>query len=181
MTVDLTRRSFLKGLAGVAVIAALPPVPVPPSEPAIAEAVAPHANLTPPDGITYRWVRTALMGEPDMENLEAALNNGWTFVRPSAHPEMPVEDAAIAFERHGLILMECPTAECHMRRLAESYVKRDKIPERLHHFIFANGYVVMASGDIIGENGQPFRGEVASEHMAIARKWKQRAQERGAA
>jgi len=178
VTIDLTRRSFLRGLAGVAVIAVLPKVPFAPASPAIAEAVAPTATLTPPPGITYNWVRTALMGEPDMANLEDRLNNGWTFVRPSAHPEMPVENAAIAFERHGLILMQCPTIECALRRTFEQFVSKDKLPARMHKVIFNFGYIVQPSGDIIGTDGLPFTGNIAAEHAAIAATWKQRAAER---
>ena len=178
MTIDLTRRSFLKGLTGVAVIAVLPKVPIAPASPAIAESVAPTATLTPPPGITYNWVRTALMGEPDMANLEDRLNNGWTFVRPSAHPEMPVEDAAIAFERQGLILMQCPTIECELRAIAERFAKKDRLSHKMQAETVRLGYIVQPSGDIIGTDGRPFTGNISAEHAAIEARWKQRAAER---
>lgn len=180
MTVDLTRRGFLKGLAGTAVIAVLPKVPLAPAQPAIAEAVPPPATLTPPHGMTYNWVRTSLMGEPDIENLEDRISNGWTFVRPSAHPDMPVEDAAIAFERRGLILMECPTVDCALRNALEQFRERDRLPPGAISRIVPLGYVVLPNGDIVDLHGRPFNGTVSAEHLAIAAKWKQKA-ERGTA
>lgn len=130
MAVDLTRRGFLKGLAGVAVIAVLPRAAYTPA-PSVAAAVVPATEAVPPPGITYNWVRTSLLGEPDMENLEGRINNGWTFVRPSAHPEMQTEDAAIAFEHGGLILMQCSTAEVEARRAAEHKAKMDRLLGRM--------------------------------------------------
>lgn len=178
MTIDLTRRGFLKGLAGTAVIAVLPKVHLAPAQPAIAEAVPPPTTLTPPPGITYNWVRTALMGEPDVANLEDRLNNGWTFVRPSAHPEMPVEDAAIAFERQGLILMQCPTIECELRAIAERFAKKDRLSHKMQADTAKLSYIVQPSGDIIGTDGLPYIGDVTAEHAAIAATWKKRAAER---
>ncbi len=176
VTIDLTRRGFLKGLAGTAVIAVLPKVPLKPAQPAIAEAVPPPATLTPPPGVTYNWVRTWLMGEPDFANVEERIDNGRTFVRPSAHPRMLVEDAAVAFERRGLILMQCPTIECALRHAAEQFIKRDKLPPGAISKIVPLGYVVLPSGDITDLNGKPFHGPVSAEHMMVADKWKRRAQ-----
>ncbi len=180
MTIDLTRRGFLKGLAGTAVIAVLPKVPLAPAQPAIAEAVPPPTALTPPHGMTYNWVRTSLMGEPDLANLEERIDHGWTFVRPSAHPDMPVEDAAIAFERHGLILMQCPTLECELRTAEEHFRKRHRLPAEVLKQIVPSGYVVQANGQIVDLDGKPFTGPVSPEHMAIAAKWHKQA-ERGTA
>lgn len=133
MTIELSRRSFLKGLAGVAVIAALPKpiIHAVAAEPKIAQAAEISLDVQAPPGITYQWVRTALMGEPDMENLQNRLDSGWTFVRPSAHPEMPVTDAAIAFETGGLILMEMPTVEVERRRYEHQSRHKHWRPEAL--------------------------------------------------
>lgn len=105
--VDLTRRGFLAGLLGTAVIVSLPGV------------VAPAAEITPidpwsikaPPGWTYQWVRTALLGEPDPENVEKRLNNGWAFVVPETHPGAPVSTVEKAIETSGLILMQKRTAD----------------------------------------------------------------------
>ena len=175
MTIDLTRRSFLRGLAGTVVIAALPPIPATPvTDPLLASAVAPAADLTPPPGITYNWVRTSLLGEPDIENMEDRIANGWTFVLPSAHPEMPVADATIAFERRGLILMQCPTVECELRHAWEQFTRRDRLPERMHKVMFKTGYVVQNDGSIIDADGKPYSGSVLPDHAVIADKWRRR-------
>lgn len=117
MAVELSRRGFLKGLAGTAVIVAMPLPAIPVASPA-----PPPANVLdaakPPSGMTYQWVRTHLMGEPDIENVEARIQNGWTFVRPKDQPHMPTEDAALAIENGGLILMEKPTAAVDAERKA---------------------------------------------------------------
>lgn len=124
MTVSLSRRGFLKGLAGVAVITALPAIPVEPTPAAPPVDVLNAAK--PPDGITYQWVRTHLLGVPDIENVEARINNGWTFVAPRDQPHMPVADAELAVENGGLILMQKPTAIVEAERKAayEANMKR---------------------------------------------------------
>ncbi|MDO6806489.1 hypothetical protein Q4595_28790, partial [Wenyingzhuangia sp. 1_MG-2023] len=83
---------------------------------------------------------------------------GWTFVRPAAHPEMQTEDAAIAFENGGLILMECPTVECELRRAWEQFTNRDHITEKQRDVIFRNGYVVRNDGNIVDSDGAPYTG-----------------------
>lgn len=114
--VDLTRRGFLAGLLGTAVIVSLPkqvaaaaPKPIDPW------------SIKAPDGTTYQWVRTALLGNADPANVQARLDNGWTFVAPAVHPGAPVSTVEEAIETHGLILMQKPTAavqESEAKRLA---------------------------------------------------------------
>lgn len=166
--VDLTRRSFLKGLAGTAVIVALPKIITPLLPAAPAEAVPPPQPVLPPDGITYNWVRTSLLGEPDIENMEARIANGWTFVKPSAHPELPVEDAAVAFERQGLILMQRPTVDCYLDGILEQFMGRDKLSQSARLTIFNLGYVVTKSGAVLDLDGKPYTGDVLPEHAMIA-------------
>ena len=111
---EVNRRGFLSGLFGVSVIAALPVAAA--EVLAITPAPAPlydlgaRLNIQAPPGWTYNWVRSALLGEPDPENVQRRLDLGWRFVEPSRHPElaaMPAEEAVDAF---GLILMEKQTA-----------------------------------------------------------------------
>lgn len=103
--VDLTRRGFLAGLLGTAVIVALPKQTT-----AIAPDPIDPWSIKAPEGTTYQWVRTALLGEPDPANVQARLDNGWAFVAPTVHPGAPASTVEQAIETHGLILMEKPTA-----------------------------------------------------------------------
>jgi len=78
-------------------------------------------SIKAPDGTTYQWVRTALLGNADPANVQARLDNGWTFVAPTEHPGAPVSTVEEAIETHGLILMQKPTAavqESEAKRLA---------------------------------------------------------------
>jgi hypothetical protein len=128
MTINLSRRGFLKGLAGVAVIAALPAIP---SEPAPASPPVDVLNAAkPPEGVTYQWVRTHLLGVPEIENVEARINNGWTFVAPRDQPHLPVADAELAVENGGLILMQKPTALVDADRLAQYKANLEKALKR---------------------------------------------------
>lgn len=112
---ELSRRGFLAGLLGTAVIAVIPNA-VAPVEAAVPP-IDPFA-ITAPPGWTYQWVRCALMGEPDPNNVQARVENGWTFVEPKAHPGAPVSTAQAAIETGGLILMQKPTADIKPARPA---------------------------------------------------------------
>lgn len=107
MTLDLSRRSFLKGLLATTVVVSMPK--------AAAEALkldpAVLDEITPPPGVTYMWVRTALMGTPDPENVEKRLKNGWKFVEAAQVPRASTATLEHAIEAQGLVLMEKPTAQ----------------------------------------------------------------------
>ncbi len=118
MTLELTRRGFLQGLLATAVIVSLPKTP---------SGIPLHDPFNPwaikaPDGITYQWVRTALCGDPDPENVQLRLDNGWTFVKPATHPGAPVSSLGHAVETGGLVLMEQPT------HLVEERMARERAP-----------------------------------------------------
>ncbi len=105
MTLTATRRGFLAGLLGTSVIAVLPKAPT------LAEAapVLDPFAIDAPAGITYQWVRCSLMGEPDPQNVQLRLDNGWSFVPPALHPTAPAVDIVRAVEGGGLVLMQKPT------------------------------------------------------------------------
>jgi hypothetical protein len=105
--VELTRRGFLAGLFATAVIVAN--VPKASLLADVIEPIDPWGIKAPP-GWTYQWVRSALLGEPDPENVQKRLDNGWTFVLPAAHPGAPVSTVQKAIETSGLILMQKTTA-----------------------------------------------------------------------
>lgn len=100
MPIEATRRGFLAGLLGTAVVAVLPSTPY--------AAVDPW-DIRPPEGITYQWVRTALLGVPDPDNVQKRLDNGWTFVVPTVHPGAPTSTLEQTIAFGGLVLMAKPT------------------------------------------------------------------------
>jgi hypothetical protein len=113
----MTRRGFLKGLAGTAVIVATP-LKLPPAAEPMPPPVDVLGSAKAPDGLTYQWVRTHLLGEPDIENVEARINNGWSFVAPKEQPHLPTEDAVLAIEQGGLILMQKATELVEAEKVA---------------------------------------------------------------
>lgn len=103
-----TRRGFLAGLLGLTVVAVLPSMPG--MAPVLPKVLDPF-SIKPPEGLTYQWVRTALLGEPDPANVAARVENGWTFVAPSIHPDAPTATLDTSIESGGLVLMQKPTSE----------------------------------------------------------------------
>jgi hypothetical protein len=119
---ELSRRGFLAGLLGTAVIAVIPKA---------ADVVMPAEPFDPwavkaPDGTTYQWVRTALLGEADPANVQARLDNGWQFVAPTTYPSAPTTTLGNAIETHGLVLMEKPTAAVRAQ-IAEEYERNVRL------------------------------------------------------
>lgn len=126
--IELSRRGFLAGLFGTAVIAVVPktallevaaPTPIEPIDP---------WSIKAPDGVTYQWVRTALLGVPDIENVQKRIDNGWMFVVPATHPGAPVSTVQSAIETCGLILMQKPTQLVHETLAAEREAAYKKFP-----------------------------------------------------
>jgi hypothetical protein len=110
---ETTRRGFLAGLAGIFVLAQVPgSIHALPDGETI-RSWKPY-DVKAPDGWTYEWARSSLLGEPDPANITKRLEHGWTFVEPSAHPEVAAVaqmTAERAMEVGGLILMQKPTVE----------------------------------------------------------------------
>ncbi len=138
MTLELTRRGFLQGLLATAVIVSLPK----PSPSGTVEPLADPFAIKAPDGITYQWVRTSLCGDPDPENVQLRLDNGWTFVTPATHPRAPVSSLGHAVETGGLVLMEQPT------HLVEERKARERAPmmDRDHRVAGIHRDVMSAAG-----------------------------------
>lgn len=44
----------------------------------------------PRDGIEYRWIRTATLGQSDNTNVSSRFREGWTPVRKEDHPNLQV-------------------------------------------------------------------------------------------
>lgn len=71
----------------------------------------PFAALSPPDGMTYQWVRTAICGEADPKALVSRVASGWTFVPINRHADAVTCPLSEAIHMTGLVLMERPTGE----------------------------------------------------------------------
>lgn len=125
---QISRRGFLAGLFGTAVIAVVPktallevaaPTPIEPIDP---------WSIKARDSITHQWVRTALLGVPDPENVQNRIDNGWTFVVPDMHPGAPVSTVQSAIETCELILMQKPTQAVQQTLAAEREAAYQKFP-----------------------------------------------------
>lgn len=106
VTTTITKRDFLIAMLGTQVIAVLPKQP---SLAGAAPVLDPFA-VAAPEGWTYQWVRSSLMGEPDPYNVQQRLDNGWTFVPADRHPAAELHDLGEAVKHYGLILMQKETA-----------------------------------------------------------------------
>ncbi len=136
--IQTSRRGFLAGLLGTSVIAVLP---IPTQQVFGAGVTAlddPFGQILPPDGTTYQWITSAVMGQPCPENVEGFLSRGWKFVAPSSHPGAPTASAENAIATMGLILVEKPTIEQEKTRQAE----RDHNREMTAYFSSTHGGLV---------------------------------------
>jgi len=71
-----------------------------------------------PKGVVYRWVREYIQGEPDDNNVEQRLRNGWTPVPADRHPTLVApplpgrtQENHGVIRRGGLILCQMSEAE----------------------------------------------------------------------
>ncbi len=116
---DPTRRGFLSGLLGLTVIAVLPkPLAI-----AVPRPLNPY-DIAAPEGLTYQWVRCALLGIPDPENVQKRIDNGWQFVAADKHPNAPTATIGETIDRGGLVLMWKSTADVQAQFRAEKEAAR---------------------------------------------------------
>jgi len=73
----------------------------------------PAATLPSPSpipGYEFRWVRNAILGQPDPTNMSGKLRQGWEPVRAEDHPELMLDATKSGnIEIGGLILCKIPT------------------------------------------------------------------------
>lgn len=63
----------------------------------------------PQPGYAFRWIRTAILGQPDPTNMSGKLREGWEPVKAEDHPEMMLTpNASGNLEIGGLILCKAP-------------------------------------------------------------------------
>ncbi len=78
----------------------------------------------PRNGIEYRWIRTATLGQSDNTNVSSRFREGWTPVRKEDHPNLQVvSDIDSRFtdniEVGGLLLCQNDTENVQARRDAQ--------------------------------------------------------------
>ena len=76
---------------------------------------------TPQDGVEYRWIRTASLGQSDMTNLSSKFREGWEPVKLEDHPELKImSDVDSRFKGNvevgGLLLCKNSTENMDARR-----------------------------------------------------------------
>jgi hypothetical protein len=83
----------------------------------------PPTNLPDPlpqDGYEFRWIRTAVLGDPDNQNVSMRFREGWEACLAEDHPElMLMSDVNSTFEGNivigGLMLCKCLTEQMEAR------------------------------------------------------------------
>lgn len=96
----------------------------------VAALPSPDGGIEPPDlrapvGITYRWVNTTILGNPDLETMAKRHDDGWTFVAVDRHPEalkMTLEEATA---KQAFCLMERGTDAVQEQRAKERAAHMD--------------------------------------------------------
>ena len=78
----------------------------------------------PRDGIEYRWIRTATLGNMDNTNVSSRFREGWTPVRKEDHPNLHVvSDIDSRFQDNievgGLLLCQNSTENVQARKEAQ--------------------------------------------------------------
>ena len=75
----------------------------------------------PQDGVEFRWIRTASLGQSDMTNVSSKFREGWEPVKLEDHPELKIiSDVDSKFEGNvevgGLLLCKNSTENMEARR-----------------------------------------------------------------
>jgi len=75
----------------------------------------------PQDGVEFRWIRTASLGQSDMTNVSSKFREGWEPVKLEDHPELKIiSDVDSKFEGNvevgGLLLCKNSTENMDARR-----------------------------------------------------------------
>lgn len=84
------------------------------------------------EGVEYRWIRTATLGQSDNTNVSSKFREGWTPVKASDHPELQImPDIDSRFEGNvevgGLLLCENSTEYVQSRREAHDDMNAQQI------------------------------------------------------
>ena len=110
------------------------------------KAWAPASRVPSPskeDGYSYRWVRTATLGQADNTNVSAKFREGWEPVRADEHPELMVQsDIDSRFEGNvevgGLLLCKNSKENVESRKDYYAEMNRRQIESVDNNFMREN-------------------------------------------
>jgi hypothetical protein len=93
------------------------------------------------DGYTFRWVRTAIMGQSDARNVSTQLREGYAPVRQEDHPELMMsvdsKDSGNV-EIGGLMLCKAPSERVDARKAYYESVNQQQIQSVDNSFMREN-------------------------------------------
>ena len=106
----------------------------------------PPQQLPDPDsqlGYAFRWVRTALGGQPDTRNVSVRRREGWEPVRAEDHPELmlSLDDASKSsgnVEIGGLMLCKAPVEKAEARQAHYEALSQQQIQSVDNNFMREN-------------------------------------------
>lgn len=84
---------------------------------------------TPVPGMSFRWIRSSILGQADSRNLNSKKREGWEPVPPTEQPEMAdfISEASGQIENGGLILCWMPDDMVEQRRQHFSKMANDQV------------------------------------------------------
>ena len=95
----------------------------------------------PQEGYTFRWIRTAIMGQSDARNVSTQMREGYTPVRQEDHPELMMsvdsKDSGNV-EIGGLMLCKAPSERVDARKAYYEGVNQQQIQSVDNSFMREN-------------------------------------------
>lgn len=84
---------------------------------------------TPVKGMTFRWIRSAILGQPDSRNMNSKKREGWEPVPPTEQLDLVdfVSETSGHIENGGLILCWMPTEMVEQRSAYYQNIASDQV------------------------------------------------------
>jgi hypothetical protein len=95
----------------------------------------------PQDGYTFRWIRTAIMGQSDARNVSTQLRDGYSPVKLQDHPELMIPSDPKGGENveiGGLMLCKAPIEQVDARKAYYERVNQQQIQSVDNSFMREN-------------------------------------------
>lgn len=93
----------------------------------------------PQDGYRFRWIMTALLGQPQPTNVSTRMREGWVPVKAADHPELSIpgnKDGNV--EVGGLMLCKAPVEFVEARSAYYAQQNRAQVESVDNHFLRNN-------------------------------------------